>query len=172
MRIPLNILLELICMITGSHATITQVIAAVGVEYLFKCRQVGTEILDKLPMFVEPVAHQYNLVRMMKGNEKNSGEDDNCDGHVYNADNKAKLWVVGLYQDCKHERYARVLVRTKHSPTCVIDRHVQRGSVICTDYFSSYKDIEIEGYIHRSINHSKLYMDPVTGAHTMAIEVA
>lgn len=66
-----------------------------------------------------------------------------------------------VYQDRKHVRYILVQDITKQSLKYVINRYVEPGSVIFTDEFSSYKVVEIEGYIHPLVNHSKLYLDPL-----------
>ena len=48
--------------------------------------------------------------------------------------------------------------------------HVQPGTVIYSDQFTPYIPLNQLGYIHVSVNHSKNFVDPDSGAHTNTIE--
>ena len=39
-----------------------------------------------------------------------------------------------------------------------------------SDCWRGYNGLEGAGYLHQTVNHSKFYVDPVTGAHTQQIE--
>ena len=63
--------------------------------------------------------------------------------------------------------------RTKETLLEHIQMYVKPGTVIITDCWAAYKDLkDLEGmdYTHYTVNHSKTYVDPVTGAHTNTIE--
>ncbi|KII61763.1 hypothetical protein RF11_14603 [Thelohanellus kitauei] len=53
-------------------------------------------------------------------------------------------------------------------------RHVSPGSTIHTDGFASYKGLAtlpvVPPYIHRTVNHTLFFRDPITGAHTNNVE--
>lgn len=54
--------------------------------------------------------------------------------------------------------------------TKVIQDQVHPLSIIHTDLWKAYSRLGEEGYIHRTVNHSKFFKDPVTGVHTNCIE--
>jgi hypothetical protein len=48
---------------------------------------------------------------------------------------------------------------------------VEVGTVICTDEWKAYKNIEQYGYpLHLTVNHQHNFIDPDTGGHTQLIE--
>ena len=52
----------------------------------------------------------------------------------------------------------------------LITTHIQPGTVIYSDQFTPYIPLNQLGYIHVSVNHSKNFVDPDSGAHTNTIE--
>ena len=52
----------------------------------------------------------------------------------------------------------------------LITTHIQRGTVIYSDQFTPYIPLNQLGYIHVSVNHSKNFVDPDSGAHTNTIK--
>ena len=60
--------------------------------------------------------------------------------------------------------------RTRVTLTEVIKTYVRPGTHIITDGWAAYNHLSEEGYTHTSVNHSRFYMDPATGAHTNTIE--
>jgi len=54
-----------------------------------------------------------------------------------------------------------------------ITRHVQPGSIVMTDEWRGYNGMDTwtnPPYVHMTVNHSKHFVDPVTGANTQRIE--
>ena len=52
----------------------------------------------------------------------------------------------------------------------IIQHHVQPGTVVHSDEWAAYSQISSTGYTHSTINHSLLFVDPITGTHTQHIE--
>ena len=52
----------------------------------------------------------------------------------------------------------------------LITTHIRPGTVIYSDQFTRYIPLNQLGYIHLSVNHSKNFVDPDSGAHTNTIE--
>ena len=52
----------------------------------------------------------------------------------------------------------------------LIKRHVAPGALIITDCWAAYNNLEQEGFMHETVNHSQHFVDPRTGAHTQQIE--
>ena len=55
----------------------------------------------------------------------------------------------------------------------IICKHVLPGTTIVSDEWSVYKTLDIMAdYCHITVNHSKIFKDPITGACTNKIEGA
>ena len=80
-------------------------------------------------------------------------------------------WVLGIY-DTNLRRGIVRLVEARGSAQLlpVIQEHVLPGSVIMTDSWKAYNQLNQLGYNHYTVNHSENFRDPVTGACTNAIE--
>ena len=63
------------------------------------------------------------------------------------------------------DRTAPVLLRA-------IKEHIEPGTVIHSDYWKGYRtsDLEQAGYEHRTVNHSRNFVDPASGVLTQGIE--
>ena len=60
--------------------------------------------------------------------------------------------------------------RTEESLLGLIKKHIRPGSIIHSDCFSSYNNIEQKlGHQHFTVNHSENFVDPDTGCHTNTI---
>ncbi len=53
----------------------------------------------------------------------------------------------------------------------IIQAHTLPGSVIHSDQWAAYSHInQLPGLSHHTVNHSRNFVDPVSGVHTQAIE--
>ena len=53
----------------------------------------------------------------------------------------------------------------------IIEKHVRPGSIVNTDCFKSYDNLEEKLKLkHYTVNHSQNFVDPETGCHTNTIE--
>ena len=65
----------------------------------------------------------------------------------------------------------RVPDRTRETlVTRLVQEFIQPGTVILSDKFSPYFNLNDIGYANLMVNHSENFVDPYTGAHTNTIE--
>ena len=60
--------------------------------------------------------------------------------------------------------------RDSNTLLTLINKHVEKGTLIMSDGWRGYSKLEESGFKHLSVNHSKFFVDPETGAHTQQIE--
>ncbi|KII69242.1 hypothetical protein RF11_04015 [Thelohanellus kitauei] len=88
---------------------------------------------------------------------------------------RPQRWVLGMY-DAASKIGIIVCIPNRKAATLteIIMRHVSPGSTIHTDGFASYKGLAtlpvVPPYIHRTVNHTLFFRDPITGAHTNNVE--
>lgn len=76
-------------------------------------------------------------------------------------DTRSKLLVLEFVPNRSAETLLRVLVR-----------NVAPGSIIWSDLWRGYANLEAQGFTHQTVNHSENFVDPETGTCTNAIEGA
>jgi hypothetical protein len=76
--------------------------------------------------------------------------------------------LIGLKQgsDC---RYFYVQRRDRNTLLPIIQRECETGSVIYSDEWPAYGNLNAIGYSNFMVNHQENYVDPVTGVNTQAI---
>ena len=80
-------------------------------------------------------------------------------------------WVIGGLDINTGDLFFReVLFRNRMTITSVLQECVLLGTTIITDCWRGYVDLESLGYRHLTVNHSRNFVDPVSGANTQAIE--
>lgn len=89
---------------------------------------------------------------------------------------KRRKWVYGML-GLKGKRRRPILhlvkKRLRRYLTPIITWHVQQGTTIISDQWRAYVDaLGNHGFTHFTINHSRFFADPSTGAHTQNIEWA
>ena len=163
--------------LTGkSSATVT--------DWFNMCREVCSSIVTRRGQMVgtenNPIQidearfagrRKYNRGRILNGDRAALSEDS--DAEVENNRNHGARvdgpWVFGLKRgtDC---RYFFVERRDRNTLIPIIQREVQLGSVIHSDEWPAYRNLDQLGYTHSTVNHQENYVDPATGAHTQGIE--
>lgn len=81
-------------------------------------------------------------------------------------------WVFGGRErdDGRKCFFEVVAKRDKDTLLEIIKRKILPGTLIISDCWKAYDCLEKEGYRHMTVNHSKNFKDPETGAHTNSIE--
>jgi hypothetical protein len=82
------------------------------------------------------------------------------------------VWVIGGVERTDDRRLFVEVVEDRSAKTLldVITRHVKSGSIIHTDLWKGYGDVEKTlGFKHKTVNHSLCYVSP-EGVHTNTIE--
>jgi len=86
-------------------------------------------------------------------------------------------WVIGGIERSANIRngYKNLFLRTIKDRNCtnideIVKRYVKPGTTIYTDCWKGYNNLKNIGYIHKTVNHSKNFVDPITKAHTQTIE--
>jgi len=59
---------------------------------------------------------------------------------------------------------------TADTLTALIREWIETGTMVVSDCWGAYRDLESQGYKHSTVNHSLYFKDPETGAHTNTIE--
>ncbi len=91
---------------------------------------------------------------------------------LFVVDNTEWTWVVCKWQSTTQCRFVRVPNRTKRTLNAVIDRYVEEGSYMVTDFWGGYGDLNQLGYEHGTVNHNENYLNTVTKTHEQEIESA
>ena len=88
-------------------------------------------------------------------------------GHPVNG-----VWVLGGVERTPQRKVFLTYVEKRDAPTLlsIISQHVLEGTIIYTDMWASYRDLEALGFRHSTVNHSLYFRHPETGVHTNTIE--
>lgn len=81
-------------------------------------------------------------------------------------------WIFGGRETLDKTKIFMVPVddRKKDTLLKLIKKHIKVGSIIQSDCWKAYKQLPKMGYTHVTVNHSKYFKDPKTGACTNRIE--
>jgi len=52
----------------------------------------------------------------------------------------------------------------------IIQKYIRPGSIIMSDYWKAYNDLQQAGFQHNTVHHTYNFVDPYTEAHTQNIE--
>lgn len=80
-------------------------------------------------------------------------------------------WVFGGIDSSNNDCFMEMVSdRSKNTLVEVIRRRIRPGTTIISDCWASYEGLEIYGYTHKTVNHSRNFVDPVSLVHTQKIE--
>lgn len=90
----------------------------------------------------------------------------------YNRGREVKgKWVFGaIERESKKCSFRVVERRDQETLLPIIQQWIRPGTVIISDCWRTYSCLNDFGYRHLTVNHSKNFVDPDTGAHTNTIE--
>ena len=60
--------------------------------------------------------------------------------------------------------------RSKETLLPIIQQYIRPGTTVISDECRVYLDIPTLGFTHQTVNHSKNFIDPSTGAHSQSVE--
>jgi hypothetical protein len=89
----------------------------------------------------------------------------------YNVGRLVKsVWVIGGIDESGETFFVEVLSRSKEVISNIMMEYVHTGSIVFTDCWKGYIDLNTLGFFHFTVNHSKNFVNPITGVHTQRIE--
>ena len=106
--------------------------------------------------------------RTVEVDETKVGRRKNHKGRVVDGS-----WVFGLIDRETGELRLELCPNNKRDAgtlTELIKKHCEPGTLIMSDCWRGYNRLEDEGFQHLTVNHSRFFIDPTTGAHTQRIE--
>jgi transposase-like protein len=82
------------------------------------------------------------------------------------------VWIIGGIERTEQKRCFLIKVQKRDEETIkdILDKYVEKGSIVHTDCWKGYLNIDELGFKHKTVNHSENFVDPKTGAHTNTIE--
>lgn len=89
---------------------------------------------------------------------------------------RRQQWVFGIYDVNRKYGYVRLVRdRKRRRLWPIIRRYVAPGTTIASDEWRAYIGIQHmwgvnPPYVHMTVNHSRWFVDPVTGTNTQAVE--
>lgn len=93
--------------------------------------------------------------------------------HKYNRGRISRgTWVFGMVKRVTG-RVLKFRVPSRRRETLItalVEEIVMPGTLIISDKFSPYFNLDSIGYIHHMVNHSENFADPHTGAYSKTIE--
>jgi len=80
-------------------------------------------------------------------------------------------WVfIGVERESGNTFLVPVPDRTSDTLMSIIRDWIEPGTTVISDSWAAYRNLDQQGYTHRTVNHSIHFVDPNTGTHTNTIE--
>ncbi|XP_060864281.1 uncharacterized protein LOC132940567 [Metopolophium dirhodum] len=80
-------------------------------------------------------------------------------------------WIFGgICRDTKACFIISVPDRSEKTLLPIIQKYIRPGSIILSDCWKAYNNLQQVGFKHNTVNHTYNFVDPDTGAHTQHIE--
>ena len=90
---------------------------------------------------------------------------------------KEEIWVIGgverpmIQSNDRPPMFLDILPsRSKESIEAALTKWIKKGTIVITDAYIGYADLERLGFVHFDVNHREAFIDPHSGAHTERIE--
>ena len=83
------------------------------------------------------------------------------------------VWVFGMVERDSGDLRLEVCPDNKRDQNTLLElvkKHVSPGTTIMSDCWRGYNNLSANGYNHLTVNHTKNFVDPHTGANTQKIE--
>jgi IS1 family transposase len=82
------------------------------------------------------------------------------------------IWVIGGIEKTEEKKCFFKVVNQRDARTIreIISRHIKPGSIVVTDIWRGYQNIEDFNVTHETVNHGENFVDPISGLHTNTIE--
>ena len=83
------------------------------------------------------------------------------------------MWVLGIVQRGSGELRLELCPDNRRDAltlTQLVTKYVHPGTTVISDCWRGYNSLDAAGFIHLTVNHSKNFVDPVSGSHTQTIE--
>lgn len=80
-------------------------------------------------------------------------------------------WIFGGI--CRETKACFIICvpdRSEKTLLPIIQKYVRPGSIIFSDCWKAYNNLQLSGFQHNTVNHTYNFVDPNTGAHTQNIE--
>lgn len=84
-----------------------------------------------------------------------------------------QVWVFGIIDASRtiDNLYLQIVVNRKAETLLpIISSVVRSRSIIHTDEWAAYSGLSVLGFVHKTVNHSKNFVNPITKVHTQKIE--
>lgn len=80
-------------------------------------------------------------------------------------------WIVGMIDvETREVCFVETFFRNSETLNDIIHNHINEGSILITDCWAGYNNLQNLGFQHFTVNHSENFVDPITGANTQLIE--
>lgn len=84
---------------------------------------------------------------------------------------KMSQWIIGIVErNSGNVRFEPITSRNKYTLLEILKKYVNPESTIITDCWKGYVGLNNYFLRHQTVNHSKNFKDPITGAYTQTIE--
>lgn len=196
-NISLQKILLIVYLSVYSNDTLDQLVIKSGhrksiiCDWINLCREFCSTVIRSLPKMVgtnetavqidesySQDRRKYNRGPFLNGNdqdeEENRLQEEICqqEGNNYETDKVVGPWVFGLYMSEERIRFYVFQNRTGNIHAPLICANVEQGSTVVSDQWAASKRLGQEDLVLERVNHSKDFVNPETGFHTQAIELA